>query len=594
MRLLGAVAAATLLISALWALLEARLYSQPSGVYVELWNEHWRPALGLGAPLVLGSFALNAVLASFVREARYRAWAASVLPWLVVAGVALLHLNRRYLPERFSSTSLIGNGLFALFAIAVLLWLVRIVSDPRASARGEKARGSIGSVASIGASALLLALAGKGAFAASTPHVFVFLVDVLRADHLGCYGYERPTSPNIDRFAQDAVLFEDAMAQSSYTKTSVASLFTGRFPHRHGVYRGDLTDTANRITSDTLARSYHTLAEYMTRAGYMTLGLVHNGNLRPYMGFDQGFAFYDNDPGYIPVMAESFRDLRETWAGRRPLFSYVHVLDLHAPYDPPDDLRDRFGRVGHRFDGYDHTLWTEFMTALRRGNQELSADDVTDLEALYDAELLYVDEWIGSMLDGLREAGLYDDSLIVFLADHGDGFWEHDFISHSTVLYQEVVHVPLIVKLPGSKNAGTRVQGAVGLVDVLPTLLDFVGTDVVEEVDGRSLLDVLHDPGSSPLEPWDYVSEYRTLAAVRSGRWKLLLDHRSASDKRKLFDIQNDPGESNNLHDAEPEVAQRLGELLNSIPRKRAQLPQNEQAVLDEKTIAELKALGYL
>jgi arylsulfatase A-like enzyme len=424
------------------------------------------------------------------------------------------------------------------------------------------------------------------------PDVLILLIDILRADHLGCYGYDRLTSPNIDRFAEDAVLFEYAISPSTFTKTSVASLFTGLDAHHHGVYEGTAREIVapGVVDSDLLGDSYATLAEGMYARGLNTIGWAENVQVSAYMGFSQGFTRYYDRTGGIAITSRAYDSWRDTWADRTRYFAYMHFLDLHGPFDPRPPYRGRFGSGEHEITGTSERNWIEFKQAVHLDTIELTADDVHELEALHDEKLAYVDHYIGRILDELREDERYDDTLIILTSDHGEGFWEHGFISHSKTPFDELCRVPLIVKLPDSAQAGRRVKEMVGLVDLGPTLLEYVGAAPPQGIDGKSFLSLLLDPDAD-FEPRTRLIEVHKQVGIRTDRWKYLW---RPYDDPKLFDLQVDPEEQVNCIADYPDVAEQFQREVDAANELRYSGPGAERVGVDPETQAALEAIGYM
>ncbi|MCP4660174.1 MAG: sulfatase, partial [bacterium] len=297
------------------------------------------------------------------------------------------------------------------------------------------------------------------------PHVIIYLVDTLRADHLGCYGYRKPISPRIDAFAADAVLFEQAMAQSSWTRTAVASLFTGRVPTAHGV----------RGRRDALAPDAVTLAEILSDAGYDTAAFVTNGNVGAACGLAQGFATFEllgeRDTKALHSLSDEVNGAVFSWLDRgprreRPFFLYLHTMDPHAPYAPPEVAARRFAANVRQPELDAETVaaleatrqptsrrWgsrasqarlgsVTWMQALDAGRLSVDRSMTEDLTALYDAEIFFNDHHFGALLDRLRATGLYESSVVIFLSDHGEEFFDHRGWGHGRTLYQEQLRVP--------------------------------------------------------------------------------------------------------------------------------------------------------
>ncbi len=431
------------------------------------------------------------------------------------------------------------------------------------------------------------------------PNVIVILVDALRRDELGCYGYPRATSPAIDAFAHDAVVFDQAISQSTFTKSSISSLFTGRYPYQHGVYWGDRRDTANHLSSDVLSQRETTLAEALRTRDYLTAAWVQNSHLRPYMGFAQGFVSYLDQQGDAERITRRYLAWLRGPARLHPFFTYLHYIDLHDPYQPPPPYDGMFGDGGDAYQGIDLDQWGAYLAGVRAGTIQVSPERVARFRALYDGEVREVDDQLARLFAALRARGLYDRSLIVLTADHGDGFLEHGFVSHSATPYEELVRVPLIVKLPGQRHAGRRVTRQVRLIDLFPTVLDLVGIRPPRDVAGCSLLPLTSSPpGAWPPDPscaWA-VTEIaeeegaKPTLAIRGGGFKYI---RTAHGE-ELYDLGSDPGEHHDLiASAGPERLAPLRRMADRIEAERARSHAGS-VVLDEQTIRELKALGYI
>ncbi|HEX6201005.1 MAG TPA: sulfatase [Thermoanaerobaculia bacterium] len=474
------------------------------------------------------------------------------------------------------------------------------------AARSERApRASLTPVLVL-AGAAVLVYAGVGAALASRepapdrPDVLLLLVDALRPDRLGAYGHGRETSPAIDALAADGILFRDAVAQSTFTKSSVASLLTGRYPYQHGVYWGSRTDDPElpgAVTSDLLPAEERTLAEALRPAGYLTAAWVQNSHLRDFMGFAQGFVEFHDQQGGIERIHRRFLSWLRGAGGRYPYFAYLHYIDLHDPYLPEPPYDELFGRGAGAYEGIDLAEWGAYLEAVREGRETLAPAQVAQLEALYDGQIRYVDDQVGHLLEALRREGRYDDTLIVLTSDHGDAFYEHGFISHSTTPYEELVRVPLVVKLPGNRHAGAEVENQARLVDVMPTVLDLLGLPAPPEVAGCSLRP-LWEGGAGPERPpgcGEAVIEIAEegaypVVAVRAGGLKYI-HHQHAGDE--LYDLAGDPGETRNLVGAGLPQEEALRQRALEVVAAREAL-SGESIELDEKTIRELKALGYL
>ena len=522
------------------------------------------------------------------REPSVRVTTAVLFGPPVVWGAQLV--NRELLPGFLEAESLAGNAVMLVGVTVLAVALLRHLDHWRAHAWPTGR--------SRWPSTLFLGLVLLGAQLWSRVHhrrdpgpdIVVLLVDVLRADHLGCYGYDRPTSPHIDRLAQDSVLFENYIASSTFTKTSVASLFTGLDPYHHNVYVGSTRGGGGPVESDVLSERFPTLAEELHDLGLATMAWVENAQLRGYTGFDQGFTRYEDRAGSIDRIATEFGAWHERWSGRVRSFSYLHFIDLHGPYEPEPPYRGMFGSSAPLpYDELHAGGWLGLKRDVKRGNRTLTEEEVRELEAKHDEQLVFVDEWIGRILAELRRTGRYDDALIVLTSDHGDAFWEHGFISHSNTPFEELVRVPLIVKMPAPRGAGRRVEDVVGMVDLAPTMIELAGGTPPGSMDGESFAPLLSDPDAT-LDPRRRVIEYRLTVALRTDRWKYI-DRPFAPPE--LYDLSVDPAELHDVYREHQDVARRFGPIVRKIftAKERA---RSERVVVDAETREQLEALGYL
>lgn len=383
-----------------------------------------------------------------------------------------------------------------------------------------------------------IACALAAAALAPRPNVVLYLVDTLRADHLGVYGYERDTSPALDRWAEQSVVFERAYAPSSWTRPSVVSLLSGLDPIRHGV-----EDRLDAIPGDV-----RLLSETLKENGYATLAAVTNPNVLPAWGFGRGFDVFDDlDSAGHGTRADAVTDhvaaALEGLDRSRPFFLYVHVLDPHAPYEPPPPFDERYPRS------------PALPAKLSIGR--------------YDGEIAFVDSQFGRLLDTLERHGLGDDTLVLFVSDHGEELMDHGAMGHGFTLFEEVVRVPFVMRLPHGAHAGTRVAERVSLIDVVPTVLSVLGLPPGNDLDGRDLAPLLGDPGAR-VEPRDlFLSLYTTgtrsnlIRGVVSGPHKYLRRSRP-EESEALFDLARDPGEFEDRARLEPDARQRMAAALDA------------------------------
>jgi len=436
--------------------------------------------------------------------------------------------------------------------------------------------------------------------AAELPHIFLYVIDTLRADHLGAYGYDLSTSPNIDAFAADSVRFSRAVAQTSWTRPAVASIFTGLLVKSHGII--DM--------STGLPPTAMTIAGQLRDKGYETGGFTLNGQVDPTMGFANGFATYET----LSESAEIERRAAE-WIGRdtgaAPLFLFLHTIEPHNPYDPEPADREALAR------DVDPNLGTQEMIeslepigfkaeqARNRtssgkplGPSERSGKHKEELIALYDAEIRGADARFGRFLSMLKAADLYHDSIVVLVADHGEEFYDHGRLTHGMTLYGEQLNIPLIIKFPGNWGAGRTLDWPVNQIDIMPTVLDYVGLSVPDTIDGRSLMDEI-DVGPRSLTPaFSYVNWFGGRAeSVIYGRYKLIQNlerNALARPAQELYDLETDPREQRDLARERPVLTNFMRSLLRA-PRPGAQAKLKPiETEIDSVTRERLRALGYI
>jgi choline-sulfatase len=384
--------------------------------------------------------------------------------------------------------------------------------------------------------------------------IILVSIDTLRADHLPAYGYRAGSTPTLDRLARSGLVFDAAYSQCPLTLPSHTSLFSGRLPLHHGV-RDNI--------GYTVASDERTLAARFKAAGYATGGAVSSYVLRHQTGIARGFDFFD-DALTITGTGESLSDTQRdgaltvdalaTWVdghASQPLFAFLHLYEPHAPYAPPAS----------------HIMAQP-----------------------YDGEIAYADELVGRFLDRLAARGLFDRAIVAVVSDHGEGLGDHGEAEHGLLLYRETLHVPLIVRLPGGARGGTRVAGAVGLVDVAPTLLELAGASA-DGVDGQSLVPAFvsrrakdHTVYSETLYPRLHFG-WSDLASAVDGRY-----HYIRAPKAELYDVDADPGERENLAGARAATASSLAAWLGSVT---AGAPMVQPAQADAEVRERLRALGY-
>jgi arylsulfatase A-like enzyme len=429
--------------------------------------------------------------------------------------------------------------------------------------------------------ALLPAVGCSDPAAPARPNLVVVSLDTLRADHLGLYGYERGTSPHLDALAETAVVFDNAFSHSTHTAPAHRALFQSRVVSRTGA-------------------DQPVLAEVLGAAGYRTAAFTGAGKVSAKLGFDRGFALFHEDiRGFGASFPRIERWLREE--AETPFFLFLHTYDIHLPYDPPPPFDTQFAADGYAgpVEGprtrelVRKTLrlgeWAHF-----EGDLALDASDRAQMVALYDGGIRYTDQFIGRLEAVLRERGLWEDTVVVVTADHGEEFWDHDSLAHGLTLYQEVLRVPLVVRWPGAPAgvAGRRVPDAVRLMDVAPSLLELAGVAPPPGFQGRSLVPWLR---GETLPPAPVLAELAHSRTWIRHPWKLI--HHPREKRSELFELASDPGEQTDLAAERPgrrgQLESELRQALAAADRNPVE-PVNPTHVADDELREQLRALGYV
>jgi arylsulfatase A-like enzyme len=486
------------------------------------------------------------------------------------------------------------------------------------------------------ASLVLLAAGGACARPSPPPNVVLISLDTLRADRLNAYGYrERVVSPHIDALAHEGILFESHITASPWTTPAHLSLLTSLSPHSHGVTESVawlLRGLHGGGEYQRLADAQETLAEVLARGGYATAAFTGGATLDPTIGFGQGFELYDTS--MAKVTAERLGVMTKWITAHRdgPLFLFWHTFEVHAPYHDGTFLGEVLapGRAA--------VLGRE-LAELGRPEGPFLTDDLGEgalrgadaytravCSALYDGGVRSADRWVGRLLQALRATRLYDRTLVVLTSDHGEQLGEAPdetggkardgrfYAAHGHTLYEELIHVPLIMKLPGAPGPARRVSVVTRAIDVMPTILDVVGLAPAApgREQGLSLRPLWEGRPSSPREAFtEALSTDREDKSLRDARYKYVVTMWPRQVSRhgrswvapaerlartELYDLAADPGERRNLlRDPTPEV-RRLAERFDAELRGRAaEAPGHAETThLGEKTLQRLRALGYL
>lgn len=397
-------------------------------------------------------------------------------------------------------------------------------------------------------------------------NILLITLDTTRADRIGAYGYGGAQTPNLDRLAGEGILFEHCITPSAFTLPSHSSIMTGMYPPYHGV----------RLNGDAgLADVHTTLAEHLGSRGYRTGAFIGAFVLDGRWGLEQGFDHYDDEFDLEPDQtldlagvqrpANLIVDAALQWLETdeaTPFFAWLHFYDAHAPYAPPEPYRSRFG---------------------------------SDPSSQYDGEIAFADSQVGRLLEWLASRGLDRNTIVVVVGDHGEALGSHGESEHGYFIYDYAVKAPLIVRIPSAGLAGKRIASQVRTIDVFPTILELLG--IPAEAQGESVWPLI--AGQTSVEPRYAYSEsmatrlqygWSALYSVRTEQYKYI-----DAPRAELYDLESDPGETNNRLTDLRRVTHQMREELSAIRASAAEgAPEAAEANLDDETVAQLSALGYL
>jgi arylsulfatase A-like enzyme/Tfp pilus assembly protein PilF len=403
-----------------------------------------------------------------------------------------------------------------------------------------------------------------------TLNIILITIDTLRADHLGCYGYDSIKTPHIDRLAKDGILFSNAYSPSPLTFPSHVSIMTGQYPIQHGIQ-----NNGTFIFQD----SANTLAEILQKMDYRTGAVVSSYVLASHFGLNQGFDDYDDyffqkkgeiqDHSQNERIGEAVTDISKKWLQKnhkKPFFLWVHYFDPHSPYEPPPPFDNLYK------------------------------------EKPYDGEIAYTDKCLGVLLEEINKLSLLKNTCIIVVGDHGEGLWEHNEQTHGLFIYDTTLKVPLIISYPKRFQKGNKVASLVGTVDIMPTILEMLGVKSEEFfVQGASLVHFLTEKDKDMKRDLYCESQYPKLnlnwapleGIVTYDGWKYIY-----APKPELYNLKEDPQENKNLLSISPQKAKSLHERLLSLKKD---LLEKSQALEDAKSIAlspetreRLQSLGYI
>lgn len=449
---------------------------------------------------------------------------------------------------------------------------------------------------------------GVDSDAGERPSIVLVLVDTLRADYLGSYGFEGDISTALDRLASESLRFENCFSQAPWTKPSIATLFTSLYPEVHGLtnHEGLFWGPEQAgMKTGVLPEDALTLAEALRGGGYRTAGFMTNPMLAPTYGFDQGFETYQVHE--VQDLSQLVMDAADRWLDSlppgQPFFAYLHFMDVHGPYDAPqedfDALRDSPSL------GSPHELSENEVDAISDYLKRIpwartpEARELLNWRARYAAGIRDFDRRFSSFIEKLRTSGRLDETYFVLTSDHGEELFEHQGWDHGHSLFDHQLHVPLFIRKPNAEGA-RAVENIVSLIDLMPTLLSIAGIEPPPELQGRDisrLFDPLLEEDQSDDDETSHgtaTSDRPGLHAIRTRDDKLIFD--LDSGETWLFDTRSDPGEQGNLADQRTEQVRKLrDQLLTHVAESTAHGALEKRiAPIPDDLVEQLRTLGYI
>ena len=430
-------------------------------------------------------------------------------------------------------------------------------------------------------------------------HIVVVGVDTLRSDHMSAWGYRRPTTPSIDALAEtEAVLFENAYSSSSWTLPSMASMFTSLHPVQHQV-----VDRGFRLDP-----SLSTLAGALSDEGWLTAGFVTHIYVSSLFGLDSGFDEFHElsidwsfEEGH-QLRADAVNEEVLPWLtanADEQFFVYIHYFDPHWDYDPPGRWSEEFIDPGYK--GPAEGTW-QYISRFLPLDKLMPPRALQRVIDLYDGEILWTDDQIGRLVDHLKSLGIWDETLFVLLADHGEELQDHGSMHHIRTLFEEVLRVPLLFKLPGgrSESIRSRVPQRISNLDIAPTILDLAGIDSPSDFEGQSLRPLMSQESGRDRPIFAHTLRHESdKATLIQGDLKVIHTKTPGREDTELYDLSVDGKESTDLSEADPAMTQQaLDRLLIEIEGMRTWSEDRnlepDPTSLTAEQIEHLRALGYV
>jgi arylsulfatase A-like enzyme len=446
-------------------------------------------------------------------------------------------------------------------------------------------------------------------------NIILISIDALRADHMGIYGYKKDTTPNIDKWAKNATVFTNANTVVPMTYPSFVALMTGQNPLKTRITNNSLLSSPKPwepwVNALPLSDNIKTLPKILKEKGYFNVAFMSTPALNNKSNINKGFDHYENfDWGKDTAEASvnTALDLLDKNKNKK-IFFWIHLLDPHSPYTPPEDLKCKFNPKYCNLKGTDQSLEIERNSYVQQLTKDCNSyntipqDKKEIFKMLYDGEITFSDGLVKMILDKLSEIGLDKNSLIVLYGDHGEGFDHEVYFEHGSNVYQSNIRTPLIIKYPLIKATDIRINRLIQNTDIFPTLLDLLGISTKDKVDGKSFSDIFYGDIFSIFNFNKRKNAYSinssmTKFSIVNDHYKYIYNYKTCAYKNyneELYDLDKDSEEMSNIVDSKKDIATRLNnELMDYLSRYNLPQDHNRQNLnYTNKEIEQLKSLGY-
>lgn len=419
----------------------------------------------------------------------------------------------------------------------------------------------------------------------SNKNIILIVIETLRADHLSCYNYHRETSKNLDKLAKEGILFKRCFVQAPWTIPSLSSIFTSLYPSSHG----------NNMPGGRLSTKAKALAEILKENYFTTQAFDAAGWARSEYGFSQGFDNYNEDSSIGNEKVSSFRltDDAVRWIKlnrKNKFFLFLFYNDTHYMYT--------YHRGISFYKEKSKNVYSDMkFEKICEIKDSLDEEDIKTLTGYYDGEIKLVDQSLGRLFNEMRKLGVYNNTIIIVTGDHGEEFGAHGYFGHTYTIYNDVLHVPLIIKVPGNKIKNIAVEEVVSSIDIMPTVLNllriknnynFQGTDI-----SRFFRDVKYPAGNkiSIAETWNRWPR----KSIQTKEWKMTFNDINGTTYYELFNLADDPREMNNLAESYKEKLAEFKQIMSSKIEAIQKIKlEEEKSELTEAESSEMRSLGYL